>query len=702
VGRTRIRLPILLATLTAVAGLTLAPNAAARPAGNSPPKGSDWQRAAALVAEMTLDEKITELHGVQNDQHKRYVPGIDRLGIPPLVVTNGPAGAGPGDDPTQQPATALPAPISLAATWDSSAAREYGKITGAESGDLGATFVESPDINIARVPQNGRSFEGYGEDPYLVGQMAVANIKGIQSQGEIADVKHYAANNQETQRGTNNSVVDERTLHEIYLPAFEASIKDGKAGALMCAYPHVNGTFACEDNELLTNVLRDDWGFQGFVSSDFGATHSTVASAKAGLDLEMPTGAYFGSAMKTAVQNGDIDVNTIDTMLTRRFATMMEFGLFDHPPTAQPIPAQQHGAAARKLAAEGTVLLKNDPASGGKSPVLPLDAKKIHSIAVVGPYAGAAATGGGGSSKVLPLYTVDPVTGIKNRVDYLDGSDPAAAASAARADDAALVMVGDNETEGKDRATLSLEGNQDDLISAVADANPSTVVVVKSGAPVLMPWVDKVAGIVEAWYPGEEDGNALSSVLFGDVNPSGKLPVTFPAKADDVPANTPAQYPGINQNVEYSEGVNVGYRHYDSEGITPLFPFGAGLSYTRFSFSHLKVHHGKGSDVTVTAKVANTGHRSGAEVAQIYVQDPGSASLAEPPSQLQGFDRVQLSPGQSRTVTFHLTARSFSYWNTANADYEVTGGHYSIKVGDSSRDLPLTKDVRLAHDSAGK
>ncbi len=692
------------AALAALAGLTAVPAGATGPGGTAP---ADWQRASVLVARMTLDEKITELHGIQDSQHRRYVPGIPRLGIPPLVVTNGPAGAGPGDDPVQQPATALPAPISLAATWDPAAAERYGALTGAESADLGATLVEGPDINIARVPQNGRTFEAYGEDPYLVGRMAVANIRGIQRQGEIADVKHYAANNQETDRFTESSVVDDRTLHEIYLPAFEASVTEGHAGAVMCSYPKVNGVYACENADLLAGTLRQDWAFSGFVTSDFGATHSTVPSALAGLDLEMPTGVYFDSAMKDAIGSGRIGMGTIDTMLTRRFATMMEFGLFDRPPVTRPIPARQDGAAARALAEEGTVLLKNAPAAGGRSPVLPLDAARIHSIAVIGPYAGAAATGGGGSSHVVPLYTVDPVTGIRDRVGpgttvtYADGSDPAAAAAAARAADVALVMVGDQETEGRDRPGLALDGNQDQVVSAVAAANPRTVVVVKSGAPVLMPWADRVPGIVEAWYPGEEDGNAVAAVLFGDTDPSGRLPITFPAKAGDVPANTPAQYPGVGGQVTYSEGLDVGYRHYDDAGIAPLFPFGYGLSYTTFAFSGLRVHPDGHDGATVTARVTNTGRRAGTEVAQLYVGDPSSAALPEPADQLKGFARVRLAPGQSRTVTFHLTARSFAYWDTARHSHRVAGGSYALRVGGSSRDLPLRTAVRLAPADAG-
>jgi beta-glucosidase len=653
------------------------------------PADPPQQRAGALVAQLTLDEKITELHGIQDASHRRFVPGIPRLGIPPLVITNGPAGAGPGDNPQQQPATALPAPISLAASFDTSLARQYGAITGSEARDLGATLVEGPDVNIARVPENGRTFEGYGEDPYLASQIGVGNIDGIQNQGIIAEVKHFAANNQETGRMSVNEVIDDRTLHEIYFPHFEAAVKDAHAGTVMCSYPKVNGTFACENDNLLASVLRGQWNFDGFVQSDFGAAHSTVASAQAGMDLEMPTGVVYADAMKQAVQSGQVAVPTIDTMLIRRFTTMIRFGLFDRPITTSPIPVTDNGAFARTAAEQGTVLLKNSARQ------LPLDAGKLHSIAVIGPYAGAAKTGGGGSSHVIPLYTVSPVVGISSRagpgvtVSYDSGANPATAAALASSADVAVVMVGDSESEGSDRSTLALSGNQDQLVQAVAAANPHTIVVVKSGGPVLMPWAGQVPAIVEAWYPGEEDGNAVAATLFGDVNPSGKLPITFPAGNGQTPAHTPQQWPGVNGTATYSEGLQVGYRWYDAQGLTPLFPFGFGLSYTSFAFSGLTVSPRPGPDgqVKVSVDVTNTGRRVGAEVAQVYVSDPPAAG--EPPRQLKGFAKVTLRPGQTRRVTFTLGKRAFSVWDSAAQRWTVPAGTYTVSAGDSSRDLPL-------------
>jgi beta-glucosidase len=381
-------------------------------------------------------------------------------------------------------------------------------------------------------------------------------------------------------------------------------------------------------------------------------------------------------------------------LLVSRFTVMIEFGLFDHPLTSTPIPAEADGAVSRSLAEEGTVLLRN------QNHQLPLDPHALHSVAVIGPYAGAAMTGGGGSSHVKPLYTVSPVQGIRNRlpkarVSYDSGANPATAAVLAKTADVALVMVGDNETEGLDRPSLALSGNQDRLIKAVAAANPHTIVVVKSGGPVLMPWLNAVPAVVEAWYPGQEDGNAVAAVLFGDVNPSGKLPITFPTSDSQTPANTPAQYPGVNGTVRYSEGLQVGYRWYAANHETPLFPFGFGLSYTSFRFGNLVVSPQPDStgQVSVGVDVTNTGSRAGADVAQVYVTDPAAAG--EPPRQLKGFARVVLAPGQTRHVTLHLDQRAFSIWNSDAQAWTTIHGRYAVQVGDSSASLPLSAPVTV-------
>ena len=657
-------------------------------------------RARQIVAQMTLDEKVSQMHGTGTKEQYRIVVGVPRLGIPDLLVTNGPAGFGPAGPGHQGKATALPAPISLAATWDVDASKAYGVIAGSESADFGNTLLESPDINIARVPQNGRTFEAYGEDPFLVARLAVAHIQGVQSQGIIANVKHYAANNQEADRHSVNVDIDERTLREIYLPAFEASIKEGQCASLMGAYNKVNGFFCCENDILLNQILKKEWGFRGFVTSDFGAVNSTAPSVHNGLDLEMPSGKFLGDKLKAEVAAGNVPVAEINEHLVRRFRTMMECGVWDHLSVQKPIPAVENGKKAAEWAKEGTVLLRNEKNT------LPLDARSLHTVALIGPYAGQASTGGGGSSKVKPVYEVSPLAGFQQRlgtgvtVTLHNGKDLAGAAAAAKAADVAVVMVGDNQTESKDHP-IALEGTQDALVAAVAGANPRTVVVVKSGGPVLMPWAETVPAIVEAWYPGEEDGNAVAAVLMGDFNPSGKLPITFPKSLADVPANTSERYPGTgptSQTIEhYSEGVLVGYRWYDAEKLAPLYPFGYGLSYTTFAYKNpvlsAKELTAANPVLTVEFDVANTGWRAGAEVAQVYVGLPSLAGVVQPPRQLKGFARLSIEPGQTAHARVTLDARAFSYWDTATHGWKVAPGDYPISVGSSSRDLRLREQV---------
>ena len=641
-------------------------------------------RGRQIVSQMTLDEKIASLHGIQDPTHYRTVPGVPRLNIPALNITNGPAGVTNGGPGHQGPATALPAPISLSATWDLDLARAYGVVIGRESKALANGFLEGPDINIARVPQNGRNFEASGEDPFLVGQISAAQIAGIQSQGVIAEAKHYAGNNQETNRGTINDLIDERTLREIYLPAFETSVKAGHAGAVMCAYNKVNGTYACENDLLMNQILKNEWLFDGFTTSDFGAVHSTAPSALAGLDVEMPTGIYFSDSLKAAVQAGTVPESMLDDKLVRRFATMMRFGIFDQPPVNSPLPLEADGAIGRQIASAGMVLLKNDSA------ILPLDPARVHSIALIGPYATKAKTGGGGSSLVVPAYTVDLPAALQARgfaVSVNDGRNTSTAVAMAQAADAVIIMLGDDEAEGADHA-IALSGNQDSLAPLVTAAARNSIVVVKSGAPVLMPWASVAPAILQAWYPGEEEGNALADVLFGDVNPSGKLPQTFPVQVADLPANTSDQYPGVNLVANYSEGVFVGYRWFDAKKIAPLFPFGHGLSYTTFAYSNFATN-GRNVDFDIT----NTGNRPGAEVAQVYVGLP-NAPVPEPPIQLAGFSKAPLQPGETVHVHIVLDDRAFSYWDTATHAWVVAPGPYRIAVGSSSRDLRFDEQIQ--------
>jgi beta-glucosidase len=652
-------------------------------------------RARQIVAQMTLEEKIAELHGIHDPNHYRVVPGLARLGIPALHMTNGPAGVGPGGASPQPPATAMPSPLSLAATWDPELAAAYGRIEGEETRSLGSQLLEAPDVNIARVPQGGRVFESFGEDPFLDEQVATAAIEGVQSTGIMANVKHYLANNQESERKSIDEIIQERALHEIYMPAFEAAVERAHSASVMCAYPKVNGTFNCENTSLLEGVLRKQWGFDGFVISDWGATHSTVPSALGGLDLEMPTGIYFADELKKAVESGQVPVSSIDEKLVRRYAKMMEFGDWGPQSEPAPIPAFEHGAAARKIATAGMVLLKNLGA------LLPLDAKSIRSLAVLGPYAVRPNAGGGGSSHVIPLYTITPYDGLmaelglQIQVNVLDGSDIDAAAQAARRSEVAIVMVGDHDSEGRDQS-LELPEAQNQLIEAVAKANPKTIVVVKSGSAILMPWIDHVPAVLEAWYPGEEDGAAVADVLLGRVNPSGKLPLTFPRSLDQTLAANPEQYPGVNATVHYAEGLDVGYRGYAANHVSPLFPFGFGLSYTQFSFSDLKVTEQPGTpNTTVEFTVTNTGPRAGAEVAELYLGFPPIAEGDEPPIQLKGFRKIMLEPGQSKPVELKLDAGAFSYWSEKAHAWQLAPGEFQVLVGDSSAETPLKASLRI-------
>ena len=675
------------------------------------------RRAHELLAAMTLDEKITMVHG-NGDIFVYYgmaghIPANPVLCIPDLTLNDGPAGVGDGQPAT----TAFPSPILRAATWDPALQRRFGDALGWESWHKGVGVMLAPNLNLARVPMNGRNFEAFGEDPYLSGWTAAAEIQGIQQNNVIATAKHYAENSQETNRNTISEDVDARTLHELEGQAFEIALEQGKPGSVMCSYNLVNSAWACENPALLTTLLKQEYGFDGFVMSDWGATHSTVPAANAGLDMEMWDGTYFGAPLKQAVQDGQVPLSRLNDMVLRILRAMFRVGVFDRPPSPEPdayaadVATPAHAALARELAEQGTVLLKND------GPVLPLTGLG-KTIAVIGfgagPDGAPAVYGGGGSSHIpeAGFYpnVVSPLQGITqrglangDRVVYADGSVTADAVAAASAADVALVFVNDAEGEGSDRSSLKLQGgtcallactyspvDQDQLVASVAAANPRTVVVLNTGAPVLMPWVDSVPAIVEAWYPGIEDGNAIAAVLFGDVNPSGKLPQTFPKSQSDLPTQTPDQYPGVNGHAVYSEGLDMGYRWYDAKGIQPLFAFGHGLSYTTFGYSGLSVKKVAGGNVSVTFTLKNTGLRPGAEVAQVYVGDP--PSNGEPPKQLKGYRKVLLQPGESSQVTLTLDPRAFAYWQNR---WLVSGGTYTMFVGSSSRDIRLQGTVSL-------
>jgi beta-glucosidase len=714
----------------AVAGLPLLPSVALGQAlpwmdPTLPPE----QRASLLVGAMTLDQKIEQLHGQPGPIPEvpscgtnagRHVPGIPELQIPTFRISNGPVGVGQGDcNPTAQ-ATAIVSSLGLAASFDPAQATAYGDLVGREATDVGIHVIEGPGMDMARVPQGGRNFEYLGEDPMLSGSTAVPYIRAMQSHNIIGMAKHFVGNDQEANRGTVNDVIDDRTLHEINLLPFEMSVKDGDVAAVMCAYNRVNGPYNCE-NSLLADVLRGEWGFKGYVQSDFGAAHSTAPSMLAGMDLEMSTGVWYTSANINAALAADlISVDDINTALQRRYTQMFRMGDFDRPITITPIDAVGDGLIARSIAEASAVLLKN--ANG----LLPLNAGTIHSIALIGQstYTNAAVVGGGGSSKVSPLYTVTPLQGLNNVLGKLgssatvtlfiaanNGSNNAAAAALAASSDVTIVMAGVVTSEGSDRPSISLPSNQDALISAVAAANPRTVVVLKDGDAVLMPWIAQVPAVLEAWYPGEEDGNVVADLLFGVTSPSGKLPITYPVNAGDVPAHTTAQYPGVVINgiptATYSEGLETGYRWYEAQNITPLFPFGFGLSYTTFAISKLVVTP-KVSDGThpilVQFFVQNTGSKPGAEVPQVYLGLP--AATGEPPKRLVAFTKLSLNPGEKVHVQLVVdpaaTNHPLSYWDTAQSDWATADGEYAVYVGNSSADNSLTDSVQVSTPPRGQ
>ncbi len=672
------------------------------------------KRANLLIAAMTLDDKIAMLHGVTAPKKKPanaydfapppvgyvgYVPPNLRLGIPALTLADGRAGVGN----KAKDVTLLPAPIAAASSWDPALLHEFGRVLGEEEWGKGTNVALSPSIDVVRVPEWGRTFESYGEDPYFNGVMAAAEIQGIQSQGPIANANMYLTMNQESDRFHEDSVVDERTLQEIYLPPFAAAVRDGRVGTLMCAYVKTNGVYSCENAQILEDFLRKELGFQGWVMSDWGATHSTIDAANNGLDQQMPDDSYFGAALKAAVLANRVSQAKIDEHVRHILVTMFRFGLFDKAPGGNwmsNVRSPQHDEFSRHVAEQGTILLKN---AGG---LLPL--QQGTSIAVIGEAGkNQPKAEGGGSSGVVPPYVVSPWEGIGKRagsggaVSYDDGGDPARAAQAASNAHTAIVVVHTDETEGSDRPNLQLPGNQDQLIEAVAKVNRRTLVVLDTGGPVLMPWADRVAGIVEAWYPGQEDGNALAAVLFGDVNPSARLPLTFPRTAAAIPTSRKVQWPGVSGHSMYSERLNVGYRWYDATGTKPLFPFGFGLSYTKFQLSHLSIKRDRfsaeelsnGATASMTISVTNTGARDGAEVVQLYVAHP--AVNGEPPHQLGSFGKVWLRRGETKPVNLSVDGRAFSIYDPAGHQWTIEPGAYGILVGTSSRDLPLKATITI-------
>jgi beta-glucosidase len=794
------------------------------------PSLSIEERVEDLLSRMTLEEKIDMLGGTGFE-----TKAIERLGIPPMNMTDGPLGVRWGNS------SSFPSGISMAATWDTSLIERYGVALAKETKGKGRHVILGPCVNIARIPQGGRNFESFGEDPFLTSRLAVNCIKGVQKENVVATIKHFACNNQEFQRDFVDTHVDERALNEIYLPSFKAAVQEADVLAIMSAYNKLNGHYCSESDYLLIKKLKDEWGFKGLVMSDWGAVHSTIPTVNSGLDLEMPTGSFLNdSTLLQAVKDGIVKESTIDDKVKRILRVIIKIGLLDgyEKPDTTIFTSKEHKALAYEIAAQSIVLLKNE------NNILPINTDKLNSIAVIGPNAAVARTGGGGSSLVDPIYSISPLEGLKSRLGdkvkinfsegvtlsgdtnpieaeyfvnpdsktksiaaefynnkelkgspvekyfdqinfdwggggpfdgfpednfsvkfttaikapqtgeyefdansddgirfYVDdkmvindwsdhaaisntykmklekdktykiklefyenggsasvklgwrlpGEDPfASAVEAAKKSDAVILFVGTSnnyESEGFDRPNLLLPANQDELIEAVCKVNKNVIVALNSGSPILMnKWIDKVDGILEVWFGGEETGNAVADILLGNYNPSGKLPVTFPKAWEDCSAFK--TYRAEDGTTYYSDGIFVGYRHFDKNNIEPLFPFGYGLSYTTFNYDNLQIISTSSEGVEVKFDLKNTGKLEGAEVIQLYIKDIES-SVERPIKELKGFQKINLKPGETKTISFKFNHSALSFFNVSTNKWTFEPGEFEIMVGSSSRDIRL-------------
>jgi beta-glucosidase len=706
------------------------------------------QRADLLIGQMTLDEKIQLLHGSQGGRGAPsapsatsrsnggagWVPGIERLGIPDINMADSAVGVTRGAAESRY-STLLPSTLGAAASWDPDLALLYGQVIGRELRDEGYNMSIGGGVDITREPRNGRNFEYAGEDPILAGTTVGTVMKGVQSQQIMGDLKHYALNDQETGRNIGNAILDKRSMRESDLLAFQIAYRISDAAGFMCGYNKVNGDWDCENDYLLNQVLKKDFGFKGWVMSDWGGTHSTTKAILTGLDQEQPGSGFFGEALKKAVEGGEVPVARVNEAVHRILRSLFAVGVWDNPPNPRRVVDVFKGLDdAQKIAEESIVLLKN---AGNQ---LPLSAA-VKSIAVIGSHADVGVPSGGGSAQVNPpggnaaappaaqgqpagpgggrggsqYFPSSPLKYIRAKVpgakvEYNDGTDPAAAAALAKASQVAIVFVNQPMSEGRDAATLTLPDKQDDLVSAVAAANAHTIVVAETGGPVAMPWAGQVSGILEAWFPGIGGGPAIANILFGDVNPSAKLPVTFAKSDNDLPH---PQVPGLNLlpqpgaggggggrgamppfDVPYTEKLEVGYKWFDGENKEPLFAFGHGLSYTTFAYSGLHAT-AAGHSVTVAFTVKNTGKRAGKEIAEVYGTLP--ASTGEPPKRLIGWQKVELAAGESKTVEIAIDPLYLSIFNEGKNSFEVAGGDYKIWAGGSSRSLPLSQAVQIGN-----
>jgi len=656
-----------------------------------------------LIKKMTLEEKATLCTGAS----PWTTTPIERLGVPEMTVSDGPHGVRRVADVNDWlagslPATCFPTASCMASTWDVDLIHAMGQAIAEECIALKVDVVLGPGANMKRTPLGGRNFEYYSEDPYLAGQMAAGFIAGVQSKGVGTSLKHYAANNQESQRMTINAKVDERTLREIYLAAFETAVKNSKPWTVMCAYNKLNGTYCSENHRLLVDILKNEWGFEGLVVSDWGAVHDRVASLNGGVDLEMPGPRERRvKAVVEAVRSSTLDESVLDKSVRRilgivfKAAETSKGGLFD---------TAVHHALARRIAAEGMVLLKNNG-------ILPL--KEQQHIAVIGRAAEEAHFQGGGSSHINPTQVDNPFKELQKsagetKLTYAEGYpadasyDQAlidAAVKNARSADVALLYLAlpdSKESEGYDRPDLDLTPQQVALIKAVTAVQPRTVVILNNGAPVVMSeWIDGTAVVLEAWMMGQAGGGAIADVLYGKVNPSGRLAETFPLKLVDTPAHI--NFPGGNGKVRYGEGIFIGYRYYDAKEVPVQFPFGYGMSYTTFTYKNPNVSAASFKDVdglTVSVDVTNTGKVTGKEVVQVYVHDQKSG-LVRPPKELKAFAKVELQPGETKTVTLALDFRAFAYFHPAYKQWITEDGEFDILIGASSTDIRCVQTVSL-------
>lgn len=656
-----------------------------------------------LISEMTLEEKASLCSG-SDFWHTR---GMERLGIPAVMVTDGPCGlrkqAGDTDHlglNASVKAISYPTGSCIASSFDRALIRESGEYLGEECQAEDVAVLLGPAVNIKRSPLCGRNFEYFSEDPYVAGEMAVAYIKGVQSKHVGTSIKHFAANSQEHRRLTSDSVVDERTLRELYLPAFEKAVKEAQPWTFMCSYNKLNGTYASENHRLLTEILRDEWGFEGAVMSDWGAVNERPRGVAAGLDLEMPgPGTTNTRKIIEAVKNGTLAEKDVDTAAERILKFVYQY-LENRDPSVKFQYERDH-EKARQMAAESMVLLKNE------GNILPLSKEK--KVAFLGKFAELPRFQGGGSSHVNSYQVVGALEAAQGlSVTYAQGYPTdtqkpddaliAEAVTAAREADCAVLFIGitdSMESEGFDRKDLKIPACQEKLVEEVVKVQKNTVVVVHCGAPIEMPWINDVKAVLYAYLGGEAVGSATVDILFGDVNPSGKLAETFPIRLEDNPSYL--YYFGEGDRTEYREGIFVGYRYYDKKNLPVLFPFGHGLSYTEFAYSDLTFDKTSLKDtdtLQVSVKVKNVGKRAGKEIVQLYVQD-NESSVIRPVKELKGFEKVELAPGEEKTVSFTLEKRSFAFYDTELADWRVETGEFTIHIGKSSRDIQLSGTVTV-------